>query len=212
MELRPDACWTPPVPVNILLCAMDSLDLADVGGSLRGDGQAFARIVGRHQPQITARMWRFTHDRNRLEELVQEVFVECYVNLRSFKATGPFSHWLNAIATRVGYRYWKRQKQRASRTINLQDWDLPVLARQEQPDPQRVGEALHALLAQLPARDRLVLTLMYLEELSVAKVAEQTGWSLTMVKVQAHRARKKLRALLEKSGLADLLKDMEQSS
>ena len=41
-----------------------------------------------------------------------------------------------------------------------------------------------------------MLTLMYLEELSIADVAERTGWSQTMVKVQAHRARKKLKRLL----------------
>jgi RNA polymerase sigma-70 factor (ECF subfamily) len=186
---------------------MDEPDLADVQGSLRGDGQAYARIVRRYQSQIAARMWRFTRDRNGLEELVQDVFVEGYVHLRSFKGTGPFSHWLNAIATRVGYRFWKRQKRQASRTVHLQDWDLPDLARQESPDPRRASEAVHALLEKLPPRDRLVLTLVYLEELPLAKVAEQTGWSLVMVKVQAYRARKKLRALLEKSEWADLFND-----
>jgi DNA-directed RNA polymerase specialized sigma24 family protein len=46
----------------------------------------------------------------------------------------------------------------------------------------------------------MVLTLLYVEELSVAQTAEETGWSRTMVKVQAHRARKKLKKLLEASG------------
>jgi RNA polymerase sigma-70 factor (ECF subfamily) len=46
-------------------------------------------------------------------------------------------------------------------------------------------------------RDRLVLMLIYLEGCSVAEAAEATGWSRTMVKVQAHRARRRLRALLE---------------
>jgi DNA-directed RNA polymerase specialized sigma24 family protein len=41
--------------------------------------------------------------------------------------------------------------------------------------------------------------LMYMEELSVAKIAEQTGWSVALVKVQAHRARKKLKALIDKA-------------
>lgn len=189
---------------------MDSLDLSDVQGSLHGDGEAYARIVRRRQSQLATRMWRFTHDRTCLEELVQDVFVEAYVNLRGFKATGPFSHWLNAIATRVGYRFWKRNRLQAGRTINLQDWDLPSLARQDRPDPRQAGEVVHSLLGQLPPRDRLVLTLMYLEELPLAKVAEQTGWSLTMVKVQAHRARKKLRALLEKNGMTEILADMER--
>ena len=56
---------------------------------------------------------------------------------------------------------------------------------------------MHALLARLPPRDRLVLTLIYLDGCSVAEAAELTGWSQTMTKVQAHRARKKLKKLLE---------------
>ena len=189
---------------------MDRLDLdrPDVQASLDGNGEAYARIVGRHQPRITARMWRFTHDRGVLEELVEEVFVEAYVSLRNFRATGTFAGWLHTIATRVGYRHWKRTR-RAAKTVSLQDYDLPAIVRQDRPDPQAVGQVLHELLARLRPRDRLVLTLMYLEGLPLAQIAQQTGWSLTMVKVQAHRARKKLRGLLEESGLSDILEDME---
>jgi DNA-directed RNA polymerase specialized sigma24 family protein len=43
-----------------------------------------------------------------------------------------------------------------------------------------------------------VLTLIYLDGCSVAEAAEQAGWSQTMTKVQAHRARKKLKKLLER--------------
>ena len=66
-------------------------------------------------------------------------------------------------------------------------------------DPTESAEWLHAVLGQLPPRDRLVLTLMYVEEQSVSEIASVTGWTQSMVKVQAFRARKKLRALLEES-------------
>ena len=188
---------------------MDSQDLADVQGTLAGHGEAYARIIGRHQPRVTARLWRFTHDRQALEELVEEAFVDAYLSLRSFRGSGSLAGWLNAIATRVGYRYWKRTARAARQTVSLQDWDLPALARQERPDPQQASQAVHAMLGQLPPRDRLVLTLMYLEGLPLASIAQQTGWSLTMVKVQAHRARKKLRGLLEKNGLSHILEDLE---
>jgi len=54
-------------------------------------------------------------------------------------------------------------------------------------------------LEKLAPRDRLVLTLLYLESRSVAEAADLAGWSETMVKVQAHRARKRFRKLLEQS-------------
>jgi RNA polymerase sigma-70 factor (ECF subfamily) len=58
---------------------------------------------------------------------------------------------------------------------------------------------LHRVLDRLSPRDRLVVTLLYLENHSVADTASLTGWSQAMVKVQAFRARSKLRKLLERT-------------
>lgn len=178
--------------------ATDDADRRDIRASLEGDGEAYGRLVGRHQAQIARRMWRFTRDRRELEELVQDVLVEAYYSLRGYRGAAPFEHWLNRIATRVGYRFWKRRQQ-AAREVPLQDWDDFEQPGESPLETQEAAELLHDLLGQLPPRDRLVLTLLYLEELSVAEVARRAGWSRTMVKVQAHRARKKLRALLEKT-------------
>jgi len=60
---------------------------------------------------------------------------------------------------------------------------------------------VHRLLAELSPRDRLVMTLTYLEERNVAEVSELTGWSKSMVKVQLHRARKRLAKICEKRGI-----------
>ena len=64
-------------------------------------------------------------------------------------------------------------------------------------EEESAGETLDRVLGELSPRDRLVLTLMYWEEMPVAEIARQTGWTQGMVKVQAHRARKRLRRLLE---------------
>jgi RNA polymerase sigma-70 factor (ECF subfamily) len=54
----------------------------------------------------------------------------------------------------------------------------------------------HKLLGQLSADDRLVLTLLEVEEFSVAEIAKVTDWSVAKVKVRAHRARAALRRVL----------------
>jgi len=59
-----------------------------------------------------------------------------------------------------------------------------------------------ALLETLPPKDRLVLTLFYFEGWDMGEIAERVGWSRTLVKVRAHRARRKLRALLEEEGFS----------
>lgn len=178
--------------------ARDTGDLRDIRASLSGDEDGYARLVRRHQQQIAARMWKFTRDRQALEELVHEVFVEAFFSLSGYRGTGPFPAWLDRIATRVGYRFWKRQR-RAGRTVALEDYDRA--APGDDPDPAASrAVALHRVLAQLSPRDRLVLTLMYWENLSVAEIAQHTGWTQAMVKVQAHRARKRLKKSLEQAG------------
>jgi len=173
-------------------------DAADIAASLNGQGDAYERLVRRYQDQIAATMWRFSRDRARCEELVHDVFVEAYLGLGSYRGQAPFLHWLRRIATRVGYRHWKqRARERARAPVPLDEGVVADVAAGTPDDPAAASERLERLLARLPPRDALVLTLLYLEDCSVQETAERTGWSRTLVKVQAHRARKKLRKLLE---------------
>ncbi len=177
-------------------------DWPDIEATLNGDGDAYARLIERYQARIGARMWHFTRDRGHTEELVQDVFVAAYTSLPRFKGQAPFEHWLNRIATRVGYAYWrKRDRLNAQGTVNSSYDFVDTAAAPDAPNngmtPQRAADLVHGQLAQLPPRDRLVLTLMYLEGSSVKQTAAATGWSASMVKVQAFRPRKKLKRLLE---------------
>ncbi len=169
---------------------------ADVAASLRGDGAAYARIIERYQTVIACRMTRFTHDPNAIEELTHDVFVEAYFSLPSYEAHAPLEHWLQRIATRVGYRYWKRKD--SNKTISYQQplHDQPMMADISAGNDER--EEIAQVLEKLPPRDRFVLTLLYLESRSVAEAADLAGWSQTMVKVQAYRARRKFQKLYEK--------------
>ncbi|HQU45331.1 MAG: hypothetical protein B7Z74_03350 [Deltaproteobacteria bacterium 21-66-5] len=172
-------------------------DWSDIAKTLGGDGQAYAQIVRRYQDQITAQMWRLSRQRADCEQLVHEVFVEAYLSLRAFKGRAPLLHWLRRIATRVGYRYWKEQaRARRQAGVSIQDWHRSVEPVNNDAAEQ-AAVIVHSVLGELPPRDRLVLTLLYLEGCSVAEAADRSGWSQTMVKVQAHRARKKLKKLLD---------------
>jgi RNA polymerase sigma-70 factor, ECF subfamily len=178
-------------------------DLVDVHAASQGDGEAYARLIARHQQQIAVRMRAFARQRSEIEELTQDVFVEAYLSLRSYRGRAPFAHWLQRIATRVGYRYWKRlarDRRRAPARLESDDIAASEAAKigaEAASDAAEAGELVHRLLEQLPPRDRLVLTLMYLEGHSVAVTASLAGWSVPMVKVQAFRARNKLKRLLE---------------
>ena len=65
------------------------------------------------------------------------------------------------------------------------------------PPPPQHAKLIEQLLSQLSPDDRLVISLMDLEEKTVREVSEMTGWSGTLVKVRAFRARRKLRKLAQ---------------
>ncbi len=94
-------------------------------------------------------------------------------------------------------------RRHKAESFTLEEWDRvadPGEPEPEEMDPGRAAALVHGLLAQLGPRDRLVLTLRYLEGCNVAETAHRTGWTRGMVKVQSLRARKRLGKLLAQAG------------
>jgi len=183
---------------------VENTDWADVRASLSGDEQCYARLVQRYEKQITKLIWRFTREPTECEELVQQVFVEAYFSLKSYRGHAPFLHWLRRIASRVGYRFWKEQA-REKKYLPLADFNAIERTKEDSIDPSEAAKILHALLARLPRADRLVLTLMYFEQCTTRQIAARMGWSRAMVKMRALRARKKLKTIAERENLPEKL-------
>ena len=105
---------------------VDDIDWRDCQACLAGQSDAGARLFKRHEPEMARQMWRFSRQRAVCEELVHEVFVEAFVSLPRYRPHQvPFIHWLRRIATRVGYRHWKREARRRQHQ-SLEGFDKPV--------------------------------------------------------------------------------------
>ena len=180
---------------------MADTDAQDIQACLDGDDEAYARIVKRYERDIAKQMVRFDRDRSACEELVQEVFVQAYFSLDGFRGDAPFLHWLRRIATRVGYRHWTKQSRRAGQ-VPLETWDGAAEA-EGAIDPATAGALLHELFARLPPKERLVLTLLHLDECSTEEIADRMGWTRAMVKMRAYRARKKIKDIAERERLLE---------
>lgn len=179
---------------------LDEDERRDVVASQRGDEDAYARLVRRCQATVAAQMGHFTRDRQELEALVQEVFVEAYFSLASYRGEAPFLHWLRRIASRTGYRHWRHKARDRQRRERLAQMTEQLTPPPECSEPSEAGAHLFRLLEQLPAKERLVLTLLYFEECGTAEIAARMGWSRSLVKVRAFRARQRLRNQMEAAG------------
>jgi RNA polymerase sigma-70 factor (ECF subfamily) len=173
---------------------------------LDGDVNAFESLVVRYRALVLKIVQRHV-DRGDVEETAQEAFVRAYRSLPTFKGQSHFSHWLSAIAVRTCHDYWRKAYR--SREIPLsaiterhQEWLEEALAA-EAGEPSGGGtlqeearEVLDWVLTRLSPKDRIVLELIYLEDLSVKEAASLLGWSVANVKVRAFRSRRKLEKLL----------------
>lgn len=193
-----------PRGVVELILHPESLEIAGenelIAACLRGEDRAWSALIRLFEGHVAARMWRFSRDSATRQELVQDVFVELYRSLPKYQRLSgvPLLHWVQKIATRVGYQYWKKQAIVNRGRLSLEGFDRPTEAADPTDDPAaEAGKLVHRVLAMLGPEDRLVLTLAHLEGCDTRQIAQQTGWNRAVVKMRCFRARQRLKTLIE---------------
>jgi RNA polymerase sigma-70 factor, ECF subfamily len=140
------------------------------------------------------------------EDLAQIVFIKIFQKIEQYHGDAPFPHWVSRIAVNTCLNELRSEKARPElRWADLGEEQAEALERvldrsTAMPIDQDVAtrDLADRLLETLPARDRLILTMLDLEERSVADVSELTGSPEAVVKVRAFRARRKLRKEMER--------------
>ena len=172
-----------------------------VEATLAGDDDAFSELVRRYKPKVFRLAARFVRDNDELDDICQEAFIKAYHNLKKFRGDAPFEHWLTKIAVNVCYDMLRKQSRKRD-NVPLDSVDFSI-GEPQSPSISSGSEAWDVLknaFVKLSPEDRLVITLLNLEEKSVRETASLTGWSEANVKVRAFRARKELKRILEDEG------------
>jgi RNA polymerase sigma-70 factor (ECF subfamily) len=180
----------------------DALVAAIVGG----DETAFEHLFERHRRHVARVAGRFFSHHEQVEEIIQDSFIKAYFALATYHGThaASFKAWLTQIAVNSCYDQLRRTRRRPEQALELSDNEGHQLATElravgADSDVERTivsRDLATKLLARLSPDDRLVLTLLDVEGFSVAEIAEINNWSVSKVKVRAHRARVHLRKVL----------------
>lgn len=171
-----------------------------------GDEEA-SRWLIQHLYPLVIKIVRANRPRRMDEEdLAQMVFVRVFSKLDQWRQTARFEHWVSRVAVnvclgQVSYHKVRPELRMADLSEAQAEWleqvstdEGDLRARDEVSD----RDLAMKLLEGLAPRDRLVLQLMDVEGRSVEEISNVTGWSRTMVKVQAFRARARMRKLMAK--------------
>jgi len=171
------------------------------------DEAAFEQLFERHRRQVARIAGRFFSQRDQIEDIIQDSFTKAYFALNTYHGTheASFRAWLTQIAVNTCYDQLRRTRRRPEHAVeDFDDHEAHEFSGQLRAAASDVESALVSrdlagkLLARLSADDRLVLTLLDVEGFSVAEIAEMINWSVSKVKVRAHRARIHLRRVLQR--------------
>ncbi|MBI4659307.1 MAG: RNA polymerase sigma factor [Verrucomicrobia bacterium] len=190
-----------------------AFDMADCLERVRRKDEPAARVLVERLYPLVIKVVRANLPRRASEEdLAQEIFLKVFVKLDQFRSAVPIEHWVSRIAVNHCLKALRAQKARP-------EWRMADLSKEEAdtlealstsstdaPHPaDAVGavELVSRLLDMLSPEDRLIIRLLEMEDRSVEEIRRLTGWSATVIRVRAFRARRKLNkrfAKLKKEG------------
>ena len=175
---------------------------------LGGDGRSFDALVERYQTRLLNFVYRIVGDRERAEDLVQEVFIRVHRHIGRFDQSKKFSTWIYTIASNLAKN---ELRNRARNPLVLftsltQGWEdegraLDFEDLTTQPDDlfrkRHVRELVEESVSKLPEHHREVFVLRELEGRSYEEIAEITKCNIGTVKSRLNRARSSFAEIIE---------------
>ncbi len=169
-----------------------------------GDDQAAGTLIRRNAERVTRYIARLVRQSRSIEDLVQDVFVRVLHSAAEYRPTARFSTWLYRVATNVALNHLGRADQRLRVSVNEEN-DLEVVDRRESNpagivDRDELRTQVARAIEELPANQRIALTLFQYEDLSYEQIAGVMDVTVEAVRSLLTRARQRLR-----ERLADLM-------
>jgi RNA polymerase sigma-70 factor (ECF subfamily) len=208
LALTTSAAATYEAGVSVRRQLHDAADSAVVAAFLSGEQRAFTELVERYQTRLLNFIYRTIGDRDRAEDLVQEVFIRVHRHLHRFDQSKKFSTWAYTIASNLAknelrnrsrnplvlFQTMRGSSDEEERPIEFEDTG-------SRPDDlyrkRHLRELVEQTVAQLPEHHRQVFVLRELEGKSYEEIAEITACNLGTVKSRLNRARTAFAAIIE---------------
>ncbi len=163
-----------------------------------GDMQAFEELYQRHNRRVYSLCLRMTQSVSAAEDLTQEVFIQLFRKLGSFRGESAFTTWLHRLTVNQVLMHFRKRSVRMEQTTEDGETPVQVVKGTENPVRMSVVEriALDEAITQLAPGYRAVFLLHDVEGYEHEEIARMLGRSVGTSKSQLHKARKKLRHLL----------------
>ncbi|MCA1608805.1 MAG: sigma-70 family RNA polymerase sigma factor [Acidobacteria bacterium] len=168
---------------------------------LMGDESAFEELFDRHKRLVARVAARYFREPEQIEEIIQIVFAKTYFELGNFRGAYDLSlaGWLSKVTANASLDILRQQKRRPDATAcEITEIEQTILHSAAEESAQVSRDLADKLLSCLAAEDRVLLRLLYADEMSIAEAAAIMQWSKSKTKMRAWRARNLLRKILKR--------------
>ena len=163
-----------------------------------GDVEAFEKIYRHHHQQVYLLCLRMVRNVSQAEDLTQEVFIQLFRKIHTFRNDSSFSTWLYRLTVNQVLMHFRKPIVKTERTTD--DGETPIRIANGTENPSRMAVidriALEEAIAQLAPGYRMVLILHDVEGYEHEQIGKMLGCAVGTSKSQLHKARLKLRRLL----------------
>ncbi|HEY0385203.1 MAG TPA: RNA polymerase sigma factor [Pyrinomonadaceae bacterium] len=180
-------------------------DYALAQRAAQGEMAAFEELYQRHHRRVYSLCLRMTQNVSEAEDLAQEVFIQLFRKVGSFRGESAFTTWLHRLTVNQVLMHFRKRSVKMEQTTEEGETPVQVVVGTSNPNQMPVVDriALDKAIGQLPPGYRTVFVLHDVEGHEHEEIARLLGCSVGTSKSQLHKARMKLRMLLRQQKLAE---------
>jgi RNA polymerase sigma-70 factor (ECF subfamily) len=175
-------------------------DLELARAAAAGDSVAFEKLYEQHHRRVYSLCLRMLGDATQAEDLTQEVFLQVYKKIASFRGDSAFTTWLHRLTVNQVLMHFRRRGVKLEHTTEEGDFtdivDTPLQSTRRISMVDRL--ALERAISELPPGYRTVFVLHDVEGYQHEEISGLLAVSVGTSKSQLHKARMRLRELLTK--------------
>ena len=159
-----------------------------------GDSKSFESLLDKYGDLVYGCSLKLIKDRQKAEDMAQETWMKIIKYAHSYAPTGTVKSWILQINRNIIIDYFRAENK----------WDQTVdIAHIEIVDPAQGSDQLLAgyedtekfkkVFSDLEPREKLILTMVLVEELTYVEISQKLNLSLTLIKTIVHRAKKSIK-------------------
>jgi RNA polymerase sigma-70 factor (ECF subfamily) len=170
----------------------------------QGDMTAFEQLYQRHNRRVYSLCLRMTQNPAEAEDLAQDAFIQLFRKIGTFRGDSAFTTWLHRLTVNQCLMHFRKKSVKVERTTEEGETPVQIVRGTENPNTMPVIDriALDSALSQLPPGYRKVFVLHDIEGHEHEEIARMLGVAVGTSKSQLHKARMKLRRLLQQQSEA----------